>query len=190
MSVPKVFLTFHPVTCEKDLGYGQIVALLKSIKALRDIHVIFTMPNSDIGNRSIFHEINEFVKKNEDRASIFKSLGRLKYLSALQHVDAVVGNSSSGIVEAPSFKIGTVNIGNRQKGRTRAGSVIDCAANADSIINAFKKLYSRDFQTYLKNIVNQYKSSKNSSAMVRYVIKKVDLRDIIKKRFNDIRIPK
>ena len=126
--------------------------MLDSIDDLEDTNIIFTKANSDTDGRIINQMISEYVNKNIHKAREFTSLGQLKYLSALKYVDAMIGNSSSGISEAPSFNIGTINIGDRQKGRIKAASIIDCKPNRKSIKKAFKKLYSKEFQTRLKKL--------------------------------------
>ena len=131
--------------------------------------------------------IDRYVSNNQDKSVCFASLGQLRYLSALQYVDAVVGNSSSGLAEAPSFKIATVNIGDRQKGRIKASSVIDCKPNKNSILEAFNKVYSYDFQQVLKNIVNPYGDGCTSKKIIE-VIKRVDLTNILKKSFYDLKV--
>ena len=114
------------------------------------------MPNSDTDGRIIKMMIDEFVSKHKSRSISFNSLGNLKYLSTLKYVDGVVGNSSSGLLEAPIFKIGTINIGDRQKGRLKARSVIDCVNTKESITKSIFKLYSDDFKNILPTVVSPY----------------------------------
>ena len=125
------------------------------------------MPNADTEGRVLFKMIEEFVQQNPERAKAFTSLGQLRYLSCLKHVDAVVGNSSSGLAEAPSFQIGTVNIGDRQRGRLKAASVIDCEPDHDSIRHALEKLYSSSFQKHLASVRNPYGEGGASVAIVK-----------------------
>ena len=129
--------------------------------------------------------IDDYVTRNYHKSVAFTSLGQLRYLSAMNHVDAVVGNSSSGIIETPSFRIGTINIGDRQKGRIKADSVIDCLPNKKSIRNAFKILYSKEFQSKLKNTESPYGSGSPSNEILK-VLKTVELHNIIKKSFHNI----
>jgi len=131
--------------------------------------------------------IDEYVAKNAYKSVGFTSLGQLRYLSALKFVDAMVGNSSSGLAETPSFKIGTINIGDRQKGRIKASSVIDCEPNKSSIQQAFIKLYSKEFQSVLQTCENPYGNGCASRKIIEE-IKKVDLADILKKSFYDIKV--
>ena len=115
----------------------------------------------------------------------FASMGQLNYLSALQFVDAVVGNSSSGLLEAPSFEIATINIGDRQKGRIKADSVIDCLPNKESIDDALNKIYSDDFKDIVSIVKNPYDSGNTSKKIVKK-IKNIDLNNVLKKTFFDL----
>lgn len=181
-----IIVTFHPVTLEKQSSEMQIKNLLNAIDKLDDTGIIFTRPNADNGGREIMSMIDKYVSKNSGKAVYFASLGQLRYLSALKYVDAVVGNSSSGIIEAPSFKIGTVNIGDRQKGRIKAGSVIDCGYDLKSIKNAFKKLYSERFQSLLNKVKNPYGEGESAKKIVE-VLKNIDFNLITLKRFFDMK---
>ena len=181
-----ILVTFHPVTLENSTAQEQFKELLDAIDELEDTNIIFTKANSDTDGRVINKMIDEYVTKNSNKSIVFTSLGQLRYLSALQYVDAVVGNSSSGLAEAPSFKIGTINIGDRQKGRIKASSVIDCEPNKNSILKSFEKLYSKDFQETLKTTINPYGNGCASKKIVE-ILKSVDLENIIKKSFYDLR---
>ncbi|MDY0123316.1 UDP-N-acetylglucosamine 2-epimerase [Sulfurimonas sp.] len=180
-----LLVTFHPVTLENSTAKNQFQELLEAVDELKDTHIIFTKANSDTDGRVINTMIDEYISKNSHKSIGFASLGQLRYLSALQFVDAMVGNSSSGLAEAPSFQIGTINIGDRQKGRIKANSVIDCEPNKEAIKKAFEKLYSKDFQKSLKTLENPYGEGCASEKIVKE-IKKVDLKDILKKRFYDL----
>lgn len=182
-----ILVTFHPVTLEKSTAKEQFQELLNAIDMLQDTNIIFTKANSDTDGRVINQMCEEYVSKNSHKAVCFASLGQLRYLSALQFVDAVIGNSSSGLAEAPSFKIGTINIGDRQKGRIKAKSVIDCEPNKEAIKKAFEKLYSKEFQETLKNVQNPYGDGCASLKIVDE-IKKVDLNNILKKSFYNIEL--
>ncbi|MDX4048725.1 UDP-N-acetylglucosamine 2-epimerase [Aliarcobacter skirrowii] len=181
-----ILVTFHPVTLENSTAKEQFQQLLDAIDELEDTNIIFTKANSDTDGRVINQMIDEYVTKNSHKSIVFTSLGQLRYLSALQYVDAVVGNSSSGLAEAPSFKIGTINIGDRQKGRIKASSVIDCEPNKDSILNSFEKLYSKEFQETLKTTINPYGDGYASKKIVE-ILKNVNLENILKKSFYDLR---
>ena len=180
-----ILVTFHPVTLENSTAKEQFKELLDVIDELEDTNIIFTKANSDTDGRVINKMIDEYVTKNFHKSVQFTSLGQLRYLSALQYVDAVVGNSSSGLAEAPSFRIGTINIGDRQKGRIKASSVIDCEPNKDSILKSFEKLYSKEFQNSLINVKNPYGDGCASKRIVE-ILKSVDLGNILKKSFYDI----
>lgn len=180
-----ILVTFHPVTLEKATAGQQFRCLLDALDKLEDATIIFTKANSDTDGRVINQMIDEYVLKNSDKAVGFTSLGQQRYLSALQFVDAVVGNSSSGLTEAPSFKIGTINIGDRQKGRIKAKSVIDCNPKKGDIINAFDYLYSETFQSSLATVLNPYAKGITSKKIVD-LLKTVDLSMVIKKVFYDI----
>jgi len=186
LNIKNILVTFHPVTLENSTAQEQFKELLDAIDKLEDTNIIFTKANSDTDGRVINQMIDEYVTKNSHKSIVFTSLGQLRYLSALQYVDAVVGNSSSGLAEAPSFKIGTINIGDRQKGRIKASSVIDCEPNKNSIVKAFAKLYSKEFQETLKTITNPYGNGCASKKIVE-ILKNVDLKNILKKSFYDLR---
>lgn len=181
-----ILVTFHPVTLEKSTAKKQFQELLDAIDELEDTNIIFTKANSDTDGRVINQMIDEYVAKNTHKSVEFTSLGQLRYLSALQYVDAMVGNSSSGLAEAPSFKIGTINIGDRQKGRIKAHSVIDCEPSKENIRKAFDELYSKAFKETLKTVKNPYGDGCASKKIIEE-IKQVDLKNILKKSFYDLK---
>jgi len=182
-----ILVTFHPVTLENNTAKEQFQELLNAIDELKDTNIIFTKANSDINGRVINQMIEKYVDNNIYKSVCFASLGQIRYLSTLQFVDAVLGNSSSGILEAPSFKIGTINIGDRQKGRVKALSIIDCKPNKSSILKAFDKLYQKEFQEALKTTINPYGNTCASEKIVE-VLKSVDLENILKKSFYDLKV--
>ncbi len=182
-------VTFHPVTLEKGKTESYFRALLNVLDRFREIKLIFTKANADTEGRIINQMIDQFVESHSERAVAFTSLGQLRYLSALQFVDAVVGNSSSGIIEAPSFHIGTINIGSRQDGRIRARSVIDCDPTEDSIERAIQRLYSPDFQSMLPTVQNPYGDGHAAERIIE-VLKQADLRSVIKPFYKiDFQVP-
>jgi GDP/UDP-N,N'-diacetylbacillosamine 2-epimerase (hydrolysing) len=181
-----ILVTFHPVTLEKSTASQQFQNVLDSIDKLEDTNIIFTKANSDTDGRIINRMIDIYVKENSAKAIGFTSLGQVRYLSALQYIDAVVGNSSSGLLEVPSFKIATINIGDRQKGRIIAESVIECKSSIKSIEKALKKAYSSKFQKQLKKIENPYGNGGASKKIIE-VIKNINLDNILKKSFYDIK---
>lgn len=180
-----LLVTFHPVTLEDNTSAGQFGNLLEVLDKQKDTQIIFTKANADTFGRIINTMIDRYVSVNSHKARAFISLGQVRYLSAMQFVDAIVGNSSSGIIEAPSFKIGTINIGDRQKGRIRAKSIIDCHADKNAIEEAFEKLYSGHFQAKLKSVKNPYGRGESAKKIVG-IIKTINT-FAVKKKFFDIR---
>lgn len=182
-----LLVTFHPVTLEHATAVEQFQNLLNALDELQDTRFIFTKPNADTEGRAIIKMIDDYVSRNSHKAIAFVSLGQLRYLSAMQFVDGIVGNSSSGLAEAPTFNIGTINIGDRQRGRIKADSVIDCEPNKESIMTAIRKLYSEEFRDKLKNVKNPYGEG-GASKKIKEVLKEKDLADILKKEFYDISV--
>lgn len=180
-----ILVTYHPVTMERNSAETQFGALLEAIDRV-GCRVIFTKPNSDSDGRIIIKMIDEYVAANSDKAACYTSLGYVRYLSALQFVKAAVGNSSSGILEVPSFGIPTVNIGDRQKGRLRADSVIDCNTDVDSIEKAIRGALSQEWQTIARNATNPYEQP-DTVARIFEVLQQCDLSQMKQKRFYDIR---
>ncbi len=178
-------ITFHPVTFEQNTAEIQFGELLSAIDSLENAHLIFTKPNSDTDGRIIIKMIDEYVKQNPTKAVSFISLGQLRYLSALKYVDIVIGNSSSGLAEVPSFKKTTINIGDRQRGRIKASSVIDCDPSEKSIKAAIELALSEEFKEKLKDAVNPYGTG-NSSSQIVEIIKATNLNGIIKKKFYNL----
>jgi len=163
-----LLVTFHPVTLEKGSTRIQMKELLSALSELKKTHIIFTMPNADPENEVIISMLKEFVNQYKN-SKLFSSLGQLRYLSTILHVDCVIGNSSSGLCEVPSFKKPTINIGNRQKGRIKAGSVIDCDPNRVEILKAIKKSYSDNFMKKLKYTKNPYGDGDASKKILKYL---------------------
>lgn len=178
-------VTFHPVTLDDNSAPDQLGALLSALGELEDTTMVFTMPNADAGGHLIPEMIRDFVAKKPSSYHSVTNLGTLKYLSLMRCVDAVVGNSSSGIIEAPSLKIATVNIGNRQKGRLRATSIIDCEPSVAEIRAALRTVFSEDFRSKLAATSNPYGEGETSKRIVE-ILKTVDLTDILKKAFQDL----
>lgn len=180
-----ILVTYHPVTMERNSAETQFGALLEAIDRV-GCRVIFTKPNSDSDGRIIIKMIDEYVAANSDKAACYTSLGYVRYLSALQFVKAAVGNSSSGILEVPSFGIPTVNIGDRQKGRLRAESVIDCNTDVDCIEKSIRGALSQEWQTIARNATNPYEQP-DTVARIFEVLQQCDLSQMKQKRFYDIR---
>jgi GDP/UDP-N,N'-diacetylbacillosamine 2-epimerase (hydrolysing) len=179
-----LLITFHPVTLEKATAKNQFEELLASLEPMKDTQLIFTMPNADTDGRELIKLVENFVSKHPNARS-YISLGQLRYLSCVAQVDGVVGNSSSGLLEAPSFQKGTINIGDRQRGRLQAESVINCEPKRDSISAALKQLYSDHFQASLRHVKNLYGEGGASETIVS-IVKTTSLDDILKKNFFDI----
>lgn len=179
-----LLVTFHPVTLEAQSSEQQMAELLAALHALHDTRLIFTMPNADTGSRLLSKMVNDFVATHPQACS-YASLGQLRYLSCLKLVDGVVGNSSSGLAEAPSLGVGTVNIGDRQRGRLKASSVIDCAPQRDAILAAIHRLYTPAFRQALQATVNPYGQGGASEKIVK-VLQVHPLDGIIKKVFHNL----
>ena len=180
-----LLVTFHPVTLEEGTSSYQIDELLSALDFFKQFKIIFTLPNADTDGRVVIEKIHRYTSLNSERAISFTSLGQLRYLSALQHVKMVIGNSSSGLTEVPSFKIPTINIGDRQKGRIKAESVIDCSPTTEEIIKAIHKGLSDDFQTKCKLVLNPYGSG-GASIKIVDILKAIDLKGILKKDFYNL----
>ena len=180
-----IIVTFHPVTLERETSTHQFQSLLNVLGGLNDINIIFTAPNADTDSRIIKQMINDFVLSHKNMSIGFTSMGRLNYFSAMQFVDGIVGNSSSGLAEAPTFKIGTINIGDRQKGRLEAKSIIDCDPDQDSITKAFEKLYSKEFQYQLTTVQNPYGDG-NATEKIMDVLKNHPIPEELKKEFYNL----
>ena len=179
-----LLITFHPETATANSAELQIKEITKALEELNDTTLIFTMPNADMGNAIITDSIRNFVAQGNNRY-FFESLGQTRYLSMLSFVDGVIGNSSSGLSEAPSFKIGTINIGDRQNGRIQASSVLNCEASRSHVITAIEEMYSDDFQSRIKTAVNPYGTGGASQRIVE-ILKEVNLEGLIMKAFNDL----
>jgi GDP/UDP-N,N'-diacetylbacillosamine 2-epimerase (hydrolysing) len=179
-----LLVTFHPATLELSNAKEQMDELLAALIELKNTKLIFTYPNADTEGRALIDLINQFVKQNSNAHS-FSSLGQLRYLSCVSLVDGVIGNSSSSLLEAPSFKKGSINIGDRQKGRIKADSVIDCAPNKNSISEAINQLYSLDFQSTIKDVKNPYGEG-GASELILKLLREHSLEFILKKSFYDV----
>jgi GDP/UDP-N,N'-diacetylbacillosamine 2-epimerase (hydrolysing) len=178
-----LLVTFHPATLDTDAAAEQMGELLAALEALEETHLIFTLPNADMGSRELISVIEEFVSRHP-RARAYTSLGQLRYLSVIRHVDGVVGNSSSGIIEAPALRKGTIDIGDRQRGRLKASSVIESAPERTAITAALRRLYSADFQESLSRVSSPYGDGGASDKVVE-VLATAPLDGILKKRFHD-----
>jgi GDP/UDP-N,N'-diacetylbacillosamine 2-epimerase (hydrolysing) len=183
---PFFLVTFHPVTLEDETAGEQFGQLLAALDQFQDHQCIFTQANADTDGRIINQMIVAYVESHSDRCMVIPSLGYLRYFSAMSLCEAVIGNSSSGILEAPVFKVPTINIGDRQKGRVRMESIIDCLPEKDAIIFAISKALSRDFVISLQYMQNPYKKSE-TAIQIKNILASTDLNSVIKKEFFDFR---
>lgn len=186
LNLKNILVTFHPVTLENNTSKEQFQELIDSIDNLENTNIIFTKTNSDPDGKIINSMIDDYTFNNSNKSIGIASLGQLNYLSALQYIDFIIGNSSSGLTEAPSFKIGTINIGDRQRGRINAESVVNCLPVKKSIKAAINKIYSNEFQKLLENVKNPYGDG-YASKKVLNVLKSIKLEGILKKKFFNIK---
>jgi len=180
-----VLVTFHPVTLERNTSKQQFTEILSALDKFSDLRVIFTKPNMDINAKIIVKLIDRYVKNNKGRAVAFNSLGRVKYLSLMKHVDLMLGNSSSGIVEMPSFGKPTINIGDRQKGRIAAKSVIQCSPQQECIRRALKTVFSKKFRRCCAKVKNPYGAGLASERIAAILKKELPKIGSLKKEFYD-----
>lgn len=181
-----VFLTtYHPATLDEKSSHELFGNLLEALDQFPKHSVLFTLPNADQDGRVIIQLIQEYVKANPARTLAVPSLGQLRYLSAMKHCLAVVGNSSSGILEAPSLRRPTVNIGERQAGRERADTVIDCASDPQSIVTALQSATSAGFQENTSHSTSPYGHG-NASERIIPVLRDFPLHGLLEKHFRDI----
>ena len=180
-----LLVTFHPVTLETCTAREQCDNLLEVLARHPEYRILFTLPNSDTDGRVIIDCIKDFVAKNEDRAIAFKSLGKLRYLSALKYVSAAIGNSSSGILEVPSFGIPTLDIGDRQKGRLAAKSVVHCGTSTEEIEQGFRLIFSETIQSASKLRSNPYEKE-GTTDMIVSQLKTYPLENLIQKSFYNL----
>ena len=182
-----LLVTFHPITLEPKKSKIYMQNLLDALSMQEETNIIFTYPNADSEGRQLIECINKFCKHNSNAKS-FSSLGQKKYFSCIKYVDGVVGNSSSGLIEVPSFRKGTINIGNRQKGRLRSSSIIDCEPTKEDICNSLDKLFSSEFQQELNKVKNPYGEGKTSLEIIN-ILKSLDFdKNILKKSFFDLKL--
>lgn len=173
--------TYHPVTLSNMSSEVQVLNLLEVLDDYKDYHIIFTYSNSDTNSQIIIKRIQEYVDKNKERCMFIPSLGQRRYFSVLKYVKAVIGNSSSGIIEVPSFGIPTLNIGDRQKGRIAANSVIHCGYSTEEIKDGLEKVFAYGQST----IVNPYYKEGTCQAILK-IIKRYPLENIVQKHFYDL----
>jgi len=178
----------HPETHKYVDTSFQVIKILNVLATLEDTTIIFTMPSPEPGFEIILNRILDFVKHNPNSYFI-KSLGQQNFYSILAHFDGIIGNSSSGILEAPYLKIGTINIGQRQLGRVQSKSIINCEYSEKSILESISHLYSKNFQKKLKRVKNVYGKSGSSLRIVN-IIKRLDYNNLNSKIFYDLKLDK
>lgn len=181
-----LLITFHPATLEDDSASDQMAELLAALGEMSDTGLIFTLPNADAGGRQLIAMLQAFIFEHPN-ARAFPSLGQLRYLSCMSFCDGVIGNSSSGLLEAPSLRKGAVNIGSRQHGRQQADSIINCPPTRQDIKAAITQLYSPQFQARLSKVHNPYGDG-GASERVLALIKQLKFHGLTQKTFHDLPI--
>lgn len=179
-------VTFHPVTLEKSTSKIQFRNLLNALEEIQDLKVIFTKSNSDTDGRILNKMIDDFVMKNPKKYKAFVSMGQLRYLSAMKYSCMVIGNSSSGIVEAPSFKIPTINIGDRQKGRIQGETIINSYPCKEDILRSIQIATVNIENSSYKNVINPYGDGCTSEKIIKEIKKQLEIKINLKKKFYDI----
>ncbi|MDJ0624002.1 MAG: UDP-N-acetylglucosamine 2-epimerase [Desulfocapsaceae bacterium] len=177
-------VTFHPVTLESGSATQQFTQLLATLDDIPEMKIIFTKANADPEGRDINHLIDDYVAKNPGRTISFTSMGHQRYLSSMRIVDLVIGNSSSGIIEAPSFGVPVINVGSRQQGRIKAANIISCQPHRSAILKACRKGLSQQFKDLAETVDNPYRK-KGTAHRIKEIIKKTTTLDLLK-TFYDI----
>lgn len=180
-----LLVTFHPATLENATAQEQFAQLLQALDSFEDVHIIFTHSNADADGRVISNMIESYRARHPDRVAAFVSLGTLRYLSVIRHVDAVVGNSSSGLIEAPAFKVATIDIGDRQRGRLAADSVLHCSPRADDIRQMINLAFTDSFKRQLQAVKNPYGCG-GASLAIKQRLKQTSFEKLLKKSFYDL----
>ncbi|WP_201028963.1 UDP-N-acetylglucosamine 2-epimerase [Leptospira interrogans] len=185
LKAPIFLVTYHPVTLEDNKPTEAMNELLNALEEFSEATIIFTYPNADTGSRELIHQIDSFVSKNLKNTKAFVSLGQRKYLSLMRLATVIIGNSSSGLTEAPALKKATVNIGDRQKGRLKAASIIDCIEKKEFIVSGIKKALSIEHKEIVRKSTSLYGNGNgNVSVEIKEKLKTFPLR--IKKSFFDL----
>lgn len=182
---PYFLITYHPVTLEKD---GAVTAMKNMLQALEDFpdhKLIVTYPNADTNGRLLIEVLEQFQALHPQRVLLTRSLGQFRYLSLMKYCAAVIGNSSSGLIETPTFQVPTVNIGNRQRGRLCGQTVIQCDEDCQSITDAIEKALSTNFVSQCHQSVNPYGDGQSSARIVEK-LESSELTDVINKSFFDV----
>lgn len=185
LNKPFFIVTYHPVTLANEEPIASFQAILDSLDEYPDYQVIITYPNADDGGRSIIPLLESYANKNPERVLAIPSLGQQRYLSAVKYSSAVIGNSSSGIIEVPSFDVGTINIGMRQKGRLSAKSVIDCSPVKSNIVNAIELGITKKYKLNDEIVSNPYGQG-DASGQVITLLKELNVSPF--KSFYDLNV--
>ena len=187
LTTPFALVTVHPVTLEADAAEAQVDELLSALDETKGLNYIFTKANADAGGRAINKKIGDYCKERSNAVAL-ASLGNRSYISAMRYCDFIIGNSSSAIIEAPSFKIPSINIGDRQKGRICAKSVISCQPERYAILNSINKARSKQFRREISDQTNPYGNGKASESIVSAIKDFLENDKInLKKSFYDVR---
>lgn len=181
-----LIITYHPTTIANGNVEKECNELFHALEKFNNMTMIFTGSNADADGQRINKLMQQFVGKKYKQRRFFQSLGQLRYLSLLRFVKGVVGNSSSGIIEAPEFGVGTVNIGSRQDGRVKPRSVVDCACKRSDIEMAIRKIISPEFSTVLDALDHPYGKGKTTEAIMD-VLKSTQFSKLNRKKFFDIK---
>ena len=182
-------VTYHPVTLSGDDPGEAVTNLIKALDLFPEKKIILTGVNADPGNSEIDRLFSSYARNNSARVHSAVSLGQIRYLSAMKHADVIVGNSSSGLIEAPAFGVPTVNIGERQRGRLKADSVIDCASNEAAIADALTKALSPSHRKIAASAANPY-GTPGASASIKGTLRDAQLHEgVLMKRFFDMAVP-
>jgi UDP-N-acetylglucosamine 2-epimerase (non-hydrolysing)/GDP/UDP-N,N'-diacetylbacillosamine 2-epimerase (hydrolysing) len=185
LGTPTFLVTYHPATLGDTDPADGVRELLRALDRFDDARLLFTKANADPQGRRINEALEAYCEGRDD-AQVYASLGQRRYLSALRHVDVVVGNSSSGLIEAPAFDVPTVNVGPRQRGRLRGPSVIDCAEEADAIADAIRTACSAAFRTKMEGAESPYGAGDTAETITRH-LKRLPLDDsVLTKPFYDL----
>lgn len=183
--VPFLLVTYHPVTADERESRAGMAELIHALERVEGVNIVLTRPNLDAGAREVGAMADAFAEKFRDRVRISTSLGQLLYLSAMRHCAAVVGNSSSGIVEAPAMRVPTIDIGKRQKGRLKAATIIEAEPRVDDILAAIRKAMSPDFRSTLKSAELLYGDADASRQICR-IVSTIELEKFRPKQFQDL----
>ena len=184
LTKPTALVTFHPVTLERDQAEQHITAVIDALQQA-DMQYILTYPNADLGCDRVIAALTDFHAANESRSCLVKSLGQLRYLSALRHADMMIGNSSSALFEAPSFNMPAVNIGSRQAGRMRAENVIDVDCETAAILAGIGQARTYDRSVEIVNPYGDGHSSERVRSFIGDIFSRLPVEALLKKKFAD-----